>query len=280
MSEPLADLLESIWRHLQAGSTDDVRSLLDSDGSWDDPLFDAARGASSTNASIAALSAWYRGKVSVLPAPIEHLQTTADTQRIVVESVLTLNDGVVWNQSTLKTERAQTFQLAVAVVGDRSRESSERFSALRIYFGTWSVLNGKPRVRVGPIAPGEGREVRRIFDRMPTIYRYFDYLERADPRILEQFEPDGYFREPSSNFACGSAQLQQHFSRILKLGGVGIEFLTATRQGDRLGLELQTIQWGTKKMTQPQAGFACYELGPHGKIQCARVYDSVVPPEL
>lgn len=61
---------------------------------------------------------------------------------------------------------------------------------------------------------------------------------------------------------------------------MGIEFLTATRQDARIGLELQTVVWGTKRMAQPQAGFAAYDLGPHGRIQGARVYDSVVPPEL
>jgi hypothetical protein len=280
MAEPLSDFLERIWHHMQTGRTEDVRRLLDNDGAWDDPLFGAATTANATNACIAALSSWYRGKIDVIPAPIEHLRTTADSQRIVVESVLALNNGLVWNQGSQRAEPAAAFQLAVAVVGDRSVESSERFSALRIYFGTWSVLNGKPRLRVGPIAPDERREVMRTFDRMPAIRRYFDCLERGDAAIRDHFEPDGYFREPANNFACGTSQLSEHFSHILRLGGVGIEFRTATREGDRLAVELQTVRWGTKKMTQPQAGFACYELGPHGRIQGARVYDSVVPPEL
>ena len=115
-------------------------------------------------------------------------------------------------------------------------------------------------------------------DALPTVRRYFDCLATGNPEIIELFEPDGYFREPANNFACGRDQLAAHFQHILKLGGVGIDFLTATRQGDRIGIELQTLVWGTKKMDCPQAGFAAYELGPHGKLQGSRVYDSVVPP--
>jgi hypothetical protein len=115
-------------------------------------------------------------------------------------------------------------------------------------------------------------------DELPIVRRYFECLARGDAEIIELFEPDGYFREPANNFACGRDQLADHFQHILTLGGVGIEFLTATQQDERIGIELQTVVWGTKKMDRPQAGFACYELGPHGKLQGSRVYDSVVPP--
>ena len=70
--------------------------------------------------------------------------------------------------------------------------------------------------------------------------------------IIDLFKPDGYFREPANNFACGRDQLLGHFKHILELGGVG--------------------------MPEPQAGFAAYELGPNGLLQGSRAYDSVVPP--
>jgi hypothetical protein len=185
----------------------------------------------------------------------------------------------VWNQTTQKAEPADRFQLAVAVVGDVAAKGAGKFDSIRIYFGTWSVFDGKPRLRVGPIAPMESESTQRVIEATPTLRAYFDCLARGDAAILEQFEPDGYFREPANNYSCGRDQLTQHFVHILKLGGVGVEFLTATREGNTLAFEVQTVKWGTKKMSQPQAGFASYDLGAHGKLLGGRVYDSVVPPE-
>ena len=53
-------------------------------------------------------------------------------------------------------------------------------------------------------------------------------------------------------------------------GALGIQFYYADGG--------QVIHCVTKKMDRPQAGFARYEIGPHGKLRAGRVYDSVVPP--
>ncbi len=262
--------LERFWTLLLDGSLSELQSLLDPDAAWDDPLHDA----DSARDAIPRLAAWLQGRTA---GTVQHLRTTADDKRVVVEHVLALRDGVVWSQIQRRSEKAATFELATAVVADRSTDP-DRYGALRIYFGTWSVLDGQPRVRVGPISPDETAETRVAMDAVPTVRRYFDALATGDPAAIDLFEPDGYFREPANNFACGRDQLREHFEHILQLGGVGIEFRTATRQADRLGIEIQTIVWGTKQMDRPQAGFAIYELGPHGLLQGARVYDSVVPP--
>ncbi len=196
-----------------------------------------------------------------------------------MESVLGMRDGLIWNMAEQKPEKASLFEVGAAVVGDRSPLSPASYASVRVYFGTWSVLDGASRMRVGPVAPDERDAARRTMDALPTVRRYFDCLATGDTRILAEFEPDGYFREPANNFVCGTDQLREHFTQILAGGGVTIEFLTATRQDDRIGVELQTVAWGKKRMAVPQAGFAAYELGPHGKIQGSRVYDSVVPPE-
>ncbi|HEY8077794.1 MAG TPA: hypothetical protein VIF62_26895, partial [Labilithrix sp.] len=152
-----------------------------------------------------------------------------------------------------------------------------RYSAIRIYFGTWSLTDGTPKARLGPIAPDRGAAKAMQGSLIGT---YFERLARGDAAIVDCFEPDGYFREPANNYACGRDQLEAHFSNILKLGGVGVELLTATCDKETFAFEVQTITWGTKRMPAPQAGFASYDLGRHGKVAGARVYDSVVPPEL
>jgi hypothetical protein len=192
--------------------------------------------------------------------------------------MLGLKHGLVWDQTAQKGVRADRFQLAVAVVGDISTREPSKFDAIRIYFGTWSVTDGKPRLRVGPIAPLEREDTDRVIETAPTLRKYFDCLARGDAAIGDQFEEDGYFREPANNYCCGRDQLSAHFEHVLELGGVGVEFLTGLRTGNHLAFEVQTVKWGSKTMPQPQAGFASYDLGPHGKLQGARVYDSVVPP--
>ena len=269
--------LERFWSLLLEGNLSGVAALLQPGGTWDDPLFDAATGEAVQSTAIPRLATWYQGRAS--GRSIQHLCTTADHKRVVVENVLGLKDGLIWNQAEQRSEKAGRFELAVALVGDRSLSSTESYRSVRIYFGTWSVLDGAPRVRVGPICPDERAATKEAMDALPTVRKYFDCLATGDAAIIDLFEVDGYFREPANNFACGRDQLLAHFKHILALGGVGIEFLTATRQDQRIGLELQTVVWGSKKMACPQAGFACYELGPHGKLQGSRVYDSVVPPE-
>jgi hypothetical protein len=287
MTQPHGHPLEQLWSLLLAGEVTAAGALLEPVHeapspvvTWDDPLFDRAEGEDILGTAIPRLSTWVRGRSSGGPGAVQHLRTIADDRRVVVESVLALENGMVWKQAEQRSEKAARFELAAALVADRSSTAPGRYRAIRVYFSTWAVLDGASRLRVGPICPDERSATKEAMDALPTVRRYFDCLATGNPEIIDLFEPDGYFREPANNFACGREQLGEHFQHILKLGGVGIELLTATRQGERIGLELQTVVWGTKKMLQPQAGFAAYELGPHGKLQGSRVYDSVVPPEL
>jgi hypothetical protein len=269
--------LQQFWT-LLASDPSKAKALLDPRGAWDDPLFDASTGPAAHETAIPRLAAWLAERRTERPPA--HLRTTADDRRVIVEDVLTLKDGLIWNQAEQKSEKAPRFELATAVVGDLAPGGAAPYRSIRLYFSTWAVTGGASRVRKGPICPDERASTKQAMDAMPTIRKYFDGLAVGDAAMIELFEPDGYFREPANNFACGRDQLAAHFVHILKLGGVGIEFLTATREDDRIGIELQTVLWGTKKMPCPQAGLAVYELGPHGKLQGSRVYDSVVPPEL
>jgi len=258
--------LASFWSMLLEGTL--VPSLVP-DAAWDDPLNDAGPARSLAP----RLAAWLEPRL--IPGDLQHLRTTSGESRVVVEHVLGVRDGLVWNAEKQRGEKAERVELATAVVGQRRGDT---FDAFRVYFGTWAVLDGNPRARLGPVAPDERAATKAAMDAMPIVRKYFDALAAGDAGMVKLFEPDGYFREPANDFVCGHHALAGHFDHILELGGVGIEFLTATREGDRMGLELQTVQWGKKKMDGPQAGFAIYELGEHGLLRGSRVYDSVVPP--
>jgi hypothetical protein len=267
--------LEQLWHLLLEGDPTPTAALLGSVTSWDDPLFGRVEGDGVLATAVSRLAAWLREKGT---GAVEPLRTTADGERVVVESVLGIRGGLTWNQAQQKAQKADVIQLPVAVVADRVPGAPGAFAAVRVYFGTWAVLEGAPKVRVGPVAPDERADAAAKLAEVPVLRRYFDLLAAGRAEIVDLFEPDGYFREPANNFACGRDQLQAHFDHILELGGVGIEFLTVTREDVRLAVELQTITWGRKTMDQPQAGFASYELGLHGKLRAGRVYDSVVPP--
>jgi hypothetical protein len=267
--------LEQLWHLLREGDPAPTAALLASAASWDDPLFGKVEGAAVLATAVPRLAAWLGEKST---GAVEPLRTTADDKRVVVESVLGLRGGLIWNQAEQKAQKADVIQLPVAVVADRVPRAPDTYAAVRVYFGTWAVLDGAPKVRVGPIAPDERAETAAKLSAVPVLRRYFDLLAAGGAEIVDLFEPDGYFREPANNFACGRDQLQAHFDHILALGGVGVEFLTLTREDVSLAMELQTITWGRKTMDQPQAGFASYEIGPHGKLRAGRVYDSVVPP--
>jgi hypothetical protein len=130
--------LESFWSLLAAGRIGEIAAR---GCKWDDPIFDAS--------GAERLVEWFRSRSSGGPAA--HLRTIADERRTVVEHVLPMKNGLVWNQSTPRAEKAETYDLAAAVVAD----GQAPYGAIRVYFGTWSVLDGEPKMRVGPIAPDE-----------------------------------------------------------------------------------------------------------------------------
>ncbi|HUB05937.1 MAG TPA: hypothetical protein VMB50_03005 [Myxococcales bacterium] len=268
--------VEAFWRILAEGELGALSSLLAPDPAWDDPLFEGARGSAVAATALPRFAAWVQERRA--EGAIEHVRTTADSHRLAVESLIPVKHALGWNQALQRSERVARGLLPVAVVADLAGTSA--IAALRIYFSTWVVLDGACRLRAGPLCPGERSSTEHALSAFPVVRRYFDCLARGDAAIAGTFEPDGYFREPANNFASGPQQLGEHFQHILKLGGVGLEFLTGIVQDRRVALELQTVVWGPKRMPVPQAGFASYDIGPHGKVHGARVYDSVVPPEL
>jgi hypothetical protein len=122
--------LERFWPFIANGEVGEAARLVERDGTWDDPLFDAASGEVVQSTAIPRLAVWYQGRCSGR-ASVQHLRTTADEKRVVVENVLSLKDGVIWNQAKQRSEKADRFELATAIVGDRASKSAESYRSLR-----------------------------------------------------------------------------------------------------------------------------------------------------
>jgi hypothetical protein len=95
--------------------------LLEPNASWDDPLYDGAKGDNVKLTAIPRLAAWAQGRR--IEKFVKHLRTIADPKRVVIEDVLRLKDGLIWNQEKQRSEKAADFELAVTVVADRSLTS-------------------------------------------------------------------------------------------------------------------------------------------------------------
>jgi hypothetical protein len=141
MNHTAGHSLEQFWSLLLEGEGGGAAALIEEGGKWDDPLFDAAAGDAVRAVAIPRLAAWARGKAQRGAESVQHLRTTADEKRVVVEGVLGLRDGVVWNQAEQRSEQAERFELATALVGDRSTTDPGRYRSIRIYFSTWAALN-------------------------------------------------------------------------------------------------------------------------------------------
>jgi len=94
--------------------------------------------------------------------------------------------------------------------------------------------------------------------------------------IVNTFEPDGYFREPSGGIYVhrGREQRRPFMSTILGGGGIQLEHCTVTDDGVVAAIEFIAVQFGPHRL-QPQAGLAVYEQGPSGLLHTTRIYDDV-----
>jgi hypothetical protein len=185
---------------------------------------------------------------------------TRDASRSVAECVLVLEgdeDGQV--------------ELPVALVGERH---GERLTQVRVYHSMWP-LEGRHQVRP-PLLPE-----RTDLVLPPVVRRYQDALAAGVLEdVLELFEPDGYAREPagSEHVYQGRDGLARLYGGLFAVGGFPLEHCTATDDGTCTALEYNVVSWGGHVL-EPQAGVACYERGPSGKLVAARIYDDVAVEE-
>jgi hypothetical protein len=85
--------IERFWSLLLTGNGEGVAALLEPSGSWDDPLYDGAKGDSVRSTAIPRLAAWAQGRA--IGKSIKHLRTIADPKRVVIEDVLRLPNGLL-----------------------------------------------------------------------------------------------------------------------------------------------------------------------------------------
>jgi SnoaL-like domain len=187
-------------------------------------------------------------------------RVTRDASRSVAECVLMLEgekDGLV--------------ELPVALVGDRH---GDRLAQVRVYHSMWPLL-GRHQVRP-PLLPE-----RTDLALPPVVRRYQDALAAGVlDDVLELFEPDGYAREPAGggHVHRGRDGLARLYGSLFGVGGIPLEHCTATDDGTCTALEYNVVSWGGRVL-EPQAGVACYERGPSGKLVAARIYDDVAVEE-
>ncbi len=194
-------------------------------------------------------------------ATVESLRVTQDVHHTIAEAVLHLRLPDT------------TIALPIAVVGDRAPGNT--VTAIRIYHSHWPLL-GAHRVRAPLLPP----DTTLVFRDVVGVYQRALAAGNVDS-IVDAFEPDGYFREPSggSYVHRGREALRAFFTAVLGTGGIGLEHCTVTDDGTVAAIEFIAVRFGRQRLT-PQAGLAMYERAPGGRLRAARIYDDVNVEEL
>ena len=247
--------LSEYFPFLIAGNLPGLRELFSAEPWIDDPRLGAIRGWPAFERFAAESRDWLRQ----IEARAGHTTLTSTPQRVIVERLLHLKAG------------GEPVVLPVAAVGD---VSGEGFLRLRVYHSLWP-LNRRHSIRP-PLLPNDPAL------KIPgVIGRYQDALAAGDlEKILEQFEPDGYAREPSGGpyIYQGSEKLRQFYSLLFEGGaGIPLEHCTATDDGVRCAIEYNVTRLGGKPIPA-QSGVGVYERGKNGLLAAARIYDDVDVP--
>jgi hypothetical protein len=244
---------EAYLPNLLAGNLPALNSLFSGDPDVNDPIGGHAHGLAEFAPYIAARHAWLTDR----HARVEHLRTTQTAARSVVENLLHLSlpDG-------------RAIALPLAVVGEHA--PGDRLLAVRVYHSQWPLL-GHHVIRPPLLKHDPALHVTDI------VAQYQRALAAGDvDAIVDTFEPDGYFREPSGgDFVFnGLEDVRVFMTNILSAGGIGLEHCTVTDDGVACAIEFNAVAFGTRPI-EPQAGVAVYERGPSGKLRGARIYDDV-----
>jgi len=245
------DPAESYLPSLLSGDFAALRTLFPGEPAVDDPLGGRARGGLELERFARKRHAW----LAEHQARLEPLRTTRTEARSVVEGLLHLRrpEGGI--------------ALPIAVVGELAPGG---LAAVRVYHSQWPLL-GHHVIRPPLLARDPNLHVTDI------VADYQRALGLGDvDAIVNTFEPEGYFREPSGGdfVFSGLDDVRRFMTDILSAGGIGLEHCTVTDDGVVCAIEFNAVSFGQRPI-EPQAGVAAYERGRSGKLRGARIYDDV-----
>jgi limonene-1,2-epoxide hydrolase len=207
-----------------------------------------------------------------------------------------LRDYVARNKSWLAENRARIETVAATCAGRRAvvellahmavggreiawpvavvaESPDDRSVVFRAYCSQWPVL-GEHHLRPPILKPGDAHPG-------DVVGRYQAAVGAGDAEaVVGTFEPDGYFREPTSSNSIhrGRAELRSFFSSWFSAGGgIDMHSCAMTDDGVRCALEYNCVRWGSHDLP-PQAGLGVYERGRDGLLAAARVYDDIEAP--
>jgi hypothetical protein len=214
------------------------------------PMRGRVKGARAFEAFVSETSSWLNQR-NVSVEEVEHLVT----DRYGFEEVVLHLDG-----------DSGRVALPVAVVADRL--PGGRIDELRIYFSNAPL--GRHADRPPVLQRDPDLRLSGIID------EYQHALAAGDvDAILAAFEPDGSAREPAgARHVQGADEDLRRFYELLfsNGGGIALELCAAIDDERICALEYNVARWGETQLA-PEAGFAAYVRGPHGKLAAARTYD-------
>jgi len=208
-------------------------------------------------------------------AALQTLRVTNDASasRSAVEQLLPLAGGWAWDSCVAIGHPNSSAEVLFTTVADLS--PSGLLLAVRLYYPSYPIT-GQSVQRL-PILPKDASAVTS-----GAVARYQMALRLGDANaVAAEFEPDGYFREPSGAYHAGAQTgVLNNFRSFFALGrggGIDLEHCIVTSDGVAWVLEYNCVAWGGVALP-PTAGVATYEVGRSKRIMGGRVNDNVQPP--
>jgi hypothetical protein len=171
-------------------------SFFTSKANFSDPIYQTSTGIVKLYPHITNLGKFFKRRVI---SSQRIIRTSSDEKRHVLEIVVTMNDGMIWDSKTHSATKSDSITVPIAIVGDYDLKS-EKYDSIRMYFGTWAVLNACPVVRKADVTERDEESVEKAFGIVPVVKKYFDYLIKGSLHIVSCFEEDGYIGDLTKVF--------------------------------------------------------------------------------
>lgn len=265
---------ELLLPRLLSGSEADYLSLFAPEATVEDVFAGRVQGATKLLAFRSSFVARLNA-VRPQPAALQTLRVTNDASasRSAVEQLLPLAAGWAWDSCKAVAHQNSSAEILFTTVADLS--PSGLFLAVRLYYPSYPITGQS--VQRTPLLSKNASAVTS-----GAVARYQMALRLGDANaVAAEFEPDGYFREPSGAYHAGAQTgVLTNFRSFFALGrggGIDLEHCVVTSDGVAWVLEYNCVAWGGVALP-PTAGVATYEIGRSKRIMGGRVNDNVQPP--